>query len=102
MNFVHNLNNGDHVIVLNAPKVSVSSNKKETKKYYRHSGYTGNLKEEILGDLLKRKPEDVIKKAIWGMLPKNKLGRQMLKNLHVYRGAEHEHEAQKPEVYEIK
>lgn len=102
VNYVHNLNNGDHVIVLNAPKVSVSANKKETKKYYRHSGYVGNLKEEVLGDLLKRKPEDVIKKAVWGMLPKTKLGRQMLKNLHVYRGAEHEHEAQKPEVYEIK
>lgn len=102
VNYATNFVSGDHVIVLNAPKVSVSANKKETKKYYRHSGYIGNLKVETLGDLLKRRPEEVIRKAVWGMLPKTRLGRQMIKNLHVYTGEEHQHEAQKPEVLDLK
>ena len=95
------MNDGDHVIILNASKISVSGNKKETKIYYKHTGYIGHLKEETLGSLLKRKPESVIEKAISGMLPKNKLRQQMLKNLHVCTGTEHKYEAQNPKVFEI-
>ncbi len=101
-NFVKNLNVGDCVIVLNAEKISVSANKKEAKTYFTHSVYVGNYKEEKLGDLLKRKPQDVIIKAVNGMLPKTKLRSRYLKNLHVYAGSEHEYEAQQPEKLEIK
>lgn len=99
--FTKNLNVGDCVVVINAEKISVSANKKATKKYYRSSGYIGNLKEETLGQLLDRKPEDVIIRAVSGMLPKNKLRSRYLKNLHVYAGSEHDYEAQKPEKIEI-
>lgn len=102
VNFVKNLNMGDCVIVINAEKISVSANKKEKKIYYKHTGYVGHLKEETLGHLLKRKPEDVIIKAISGMLPKNKLRSRFLKNLHVYAGTEHKYEAQKPVKFEIR
>lgn len=97
-----NLNDGDHVVVVNAEKISVSANKKESKIYYKHTGYIGHLRQETLGELLKRKPEEVIEKAVSGMLPKNKLRQRMLKHLHVYAGSEHKHEAQNPEVFEIK
>lgn len=95
------MNDGDHVIIVNAAKISVSANKKETKIYYKHTGYIGHLNEETLGSLLERKPELVIERAISGMLPKNKLRQQMLKNLHVYAGVEHKHEAQNPVKFEI-
>lgn len=100
--FTRNLPVGDEVIVINAKNISVSGNKKETKKYYKHTGYIGSLKEETLGNLLERKPEEVIQKAVSGMLPKNKLRSLILKNLHVYSGGEHKHEAQKPIRLEIK
>jgi large subunit ribosomal protein L13 len=96
--FTPNVDTGDFIIVVNAEKVKLTGNKLEQKIYYRHSGYPGGLKAETAKDRLKRKPEAVIKDAVWGMLPKNRLGRAMLKKLKVYRGAEHPHSAQKPEV----
>jgi large subunit ribosomal protein L13 len=95
------LDTGDHVIVINAEKV-VLTGKKETDKIYRsHSQYPGGLKERAARFVRAEKPERIIEEAVWGMLPKNKLGRQMLKKLNVYRGAKHPHEAQKPERLEV-
>ena len=95
------LDTGDHVIVINAEKV-VLTGKKETDKIYRHhSQYPGGLKERAARFVRAEKPERMIEEAVWGMLPKNKLGRQMLKKLNVYRGTKHPHEAQKPERLEV-
>ncbi|MDQ6802430.1 MAG: 50S ribosomal protein L13 [Acidobacteriota bacterium] len=95
------LDTGDHVIVVNAEKV-VLTGKKETDKIYRHhSQYPGGLKERAARFVRAEKPERIIEEAVWGMLPKNKLGRQMLKKLNVYRGAKHPHEAQKPERIDV-
>jgi large subunit ribosomal protein L13 len=95
------LDTGDHVIVINAEKV-VLTGKKETDKIYRsHSQYPGGLKERAARFVRAEKPERIIEEAVWGMLPKNKLGRQMLKKLNVYRGTKHPHEAQKPERLEV-
>jgi large subunit ribosomal protein L13 len=95
------LDTGDHVIVINAEKV-VLTGKKETDKIYRHhSQYPGGLKERAARFVRAEKPERIIEEAVWGMLPKNKLGRQMLKKLNVYRGTKHPHEAQKPERVEV-
>jgi len=88
---------GDHVIVVNAAKMDVSARKSEGKQYYRHSGYPGGIRSESLGDLLARNPEQVVRKAVRGMLPKNRLGRSMIKKLRVYSGAEHPHAAQHPQ-----
>ena len=96
-----NLDTGDHVIVLNASRITVTSNKLETKSYVRHSGYPGGLKEETLGHLLDRRPEEVIRRAVKGMLPHNRLGAQQLRKLKVYAGAEHPHQAQQPKPLEI-
>jgi len=92
-----NLDSGDHVIVLNASRIAVSSNKRETKLYIRHSGYPRGYKEETLGQLLERRPEEVIRRAVKGMLPKTTLGVQQLRKLKVYAGADHPHQAQRPE-----
>jgi large subunit ribosomal protein L13 len=89
---------GDYVIVINAEKIKVTGKKLDQKKYYRHSDYIGGLKETSLKDMLNKHPERVIEFAVKGMLPKGVLGRQMYKKLFVYAGAEHKHEAQKPEV----
>ena len=95
------IDTGDHVVVINAEKV-VLTGKKETDKIYRsHSQYPGGLKERAARFVRAEKPERMIEEAVWGMLPKNKLGRQMLKKLNVYRGAKHPHEAQKPERLEV-
>lgn len=94
--FVNFLDSGDFVIVINAEKVKLSGNKMEQKKYYSHSGYPGGIREKSLKELMGKKPEDVIKKAVWGMIPKNKLGRAVYKKLKVYRGPHHPHEAQRP------
>lgn len=94
--FTRNLDVGDHVIVINASKVVLTGRKLEEKKYYHHSGYPGGLKEETYGDLMARKPEFVVEKAIKNMLPHNKLGRQMYRKLKVYAGSDHSHQAQKP------
>ncbi len=89
---------GDWVIVINADKVVLTGRKLEQKTYYRHSGYVGGIKEITAGKLLEKKPEDLIRFAVKGMLPKNRLGRELNKKLHVYAGTTHPHEAQKPEV----
>ena len=90
------LDTGDFVIVINAEKVAVTGRKLAQKEYFSHSQYPGGLKTEVLQDLLAKKPEDVIKRAVWGMIPKNKLGRAVYKKLKVYRGPEHPHQAQNP------
>ena len=92
-----NLDSGDHVIVLNASRIAVTANKRETKLYIRHSGFPGGYKEETLGQLLERRPEEVIRRAVKGMLPRNTLGVQQLRKLKVYAGADHPHQAQRPE-----
>ena len=92
-----NLDSGDHVIVLNAARITVTSDKLETKKYIRHSGYPQGLKEETLGHLLERRPEEVIRRAVKGMLPHTRLGAQQLRKLKVYAGSDHPHQAQRPE-----
>jgi len=92
-----NLDSGDHVIVLNASRIAVSANKRETKLYIRHSGFPQGYKEETLGHLLERRPEEVIRRAVKGMLPRNTLGVQQLRKLKVYAGADHPHQAQRPE-----
>ena len=92
-----NLDSGDHVIVLNASRIAVTANKRETKLYIRHSGFPGGYKEETLGQLLERRPEEVIRRAVKGMLPRNTLGVQQLRKLKVYAGSDHPHQAQRPE-----
>ena len=95
--FATHLDSGDHVVVVNAAKITVTRDKLETKLYIRHSGYPHGLKQETLGDLLARRPEEAIRRAVKGMLPHNKLGAQQLRKLKVYAGAEHPHQAQRPE-----
>lgn len=93
---------GDYVIVVNAEKIAVTGKKLDQKIYYHHSDYVGGMKEQTLKEKLAKKPEDVIYLAVKGMLPKGPLGRQMIKKLHVYAGAEHNHAAQQPKALEIK
>ena len=92
------IDTGDYVIITNADKIKVTGKKLEQKVYYRHSDYVGGMKETTLKEMLNKKPERVIELAVKGMLPKGPLGRQMIKKLHVYAGADHKHAAQKPEV----
>ena len=92
--FAPHLDNGDFVIVVNASKVKVTGNKAQQKLYRRHSGYPGGLKETVLADMLDRHPERVIQQAVKGMLPHNRLSRQILRHLKVYAGPDHPHEAQ--------
>ena len=99
--FVNFMDSGDFVIVINAEKVNITGKKIEQKKYYSHSGYPGGLKEKTLKELLEKKPEEVIRKAVWGMIPKNKLGRAVHKKLKVYRGPDHPHQAQQPQEYQF-
>lgn len=99
--YTPHIDNGDFIIVVNADKIMVTGNKMEDKKYYRHSGYPGGLKETNLKKLMQTKPERVIYYAVKGMLPKNRLARAQLKKLKVYSGSEHPHKAQKPEKLEI-
>ena len=100
--FTPHVDTGDFVVVINAEKVQLTGNKKDDKVYYRHSGYPGGLKAITAGKLLNEKPEDVITFAVKGMLPKNPLGRDMIKKMKVYAGSEHPHAAQNPEVLVIK
>ena len=88
-NFVRNLDLGDYVVVINAKDVKVTGNKESQKNYYRHSGYPGGFKKETLGDLRERSPEEIIKHAVSGMLPQNKLRAKMLKRLYVFKNEEH-------------
>jgi large subunit ribosomal protein L13 len=99
--FTPHVDTGDWVIVINADKITLSGRKMEQKTYYRHSGYIGGLKEIKAKDLLEKKPEALVQSAVKGMLPKNKLGRQLFKKLKVYAGDAHPHEAQQPEVLEV-
>ena len=92
---------GDFVVVVNAAKIRVTGNKANDKLYYRHSGYPGGLRSRTLSEMLERRPEEVIRKAVKGMLPRNRLGRQQLRKLKVYAGPEHPHEAQKPKQMEV-
>jgi large subunit ribosomal protein L13 len=92
---------GDFVIVVNAEKVAVTGNKREHKVYRRHSGYPGGLRSRTLGQMLERRPEEVIRLAVKGMVPRTRLGRAQLRKLKVYAGPDHPHEAQKPEPMEI-
>ena len=92
---------GDFVIVVNAEKVSVTGNKRQEKLYYRHSGYPGGLRSRSLGEMLERRPEEVVRVAVRGMLPRNRLGRAQLRKLKVYAGPDHPHAAQKPEPMEV-
>jgi large subunit ribosomal protein L13 len=96
--FTPHVDTGDSVIVVNAEKIVLSGNKWEQKNYYRHSGYMGGLKTINARKLLEKRPEDLVRIAVKGMLPKNRLGRDLIKKLKVYAGAEHPHEAQKPET----
>jgi large subunit ribosomal protein L13 len=92
---------GDFVVVVNAEKIAVTGNKREQKRYYRHSGYPGGLRSRTLGDMLERRPEEVIRLAVKGMLPRTRLGRAQLRKLKVYAGPDHPHAAQKPEPLEV-
>lgn len=96
--FTPNVDTGDFVVVINAEKVRLTGKKLDDKIYYHHSGYVGGIKAETARHRLNREPEKVVMDAVWGMLPKNRLGRAMLKKLKVYSGTEHPHAAQKPEV----
>ena len=99
--YTPHLDTGDFVVVINAAKVKVTGRKEEKKIYYYHSGYIGSLKERTLGEMRQRKPEEIIYRAVKGMIPKNKLGRKMLTKLKVYPGEDHLHQAQKPEKIEV-
>jgi len=92
---------GDFVIVVNAERVAVTGRKREQKIYYRHSGYPGGLRQRTLAEQLERQPEEVIRLAVKGMLPRNRLARQQLRKLKVYRGPDHPHQAQRPEPLEV-
>ncbi|HOJ39052.1 MAG TPA: 50S ribosomal protein L13 [bacterium] len=96
-----NQDTGDFVVVINAEKIRVTGQKLADKKYYRHSGYLGGLKEMSLYTMLQKRPERVIELAVKGMVPKNALGRRIMKKLKVYRGSEHPHEAQNPQLLEV-
>ena len=100
--YAPHMDSGDFVIVVNAGKVSLSGDKATTKMAYRHSGYPGGLSSTPFGELLEKDPRRAIEKAVWGMLPKNRLGRQLIKKLKVYAGPEHPHTAQKAQPFEIK
>ena len=99
--FTPNLDMGDHVIIVNADKVVLTSDKGERKTVYRHSGYPGGLKTETFGRLLARKPEEAVRRSIRGMIPKTRLGRQQLTKLKVYAGPTHPHAAQQPQPLDV-
>ena len=96
--FTPHVDTGDYVIIVNADKVKVTGKKMDQKIYYHHSDYVGGMKETTLKEMMAKKPEKVVELAVKGMLPKGPLGRQMMTKLHVYAGAEHNHQAQKPET----
>jgi large subunit ribosomal protein L13 len=100
--FARHVDTGAFVIVVNAEKIKVTGRKLGQKAYYHHSQFPGGIKEQRLEGLLATKPEEVIRKAVWGMIPKNRLGRAVYKKLKVYRGPQHPHEAQQPREYAVK
>ena len=99
--FAPHLDTGDHVIIVNASKIVLTAGKGDRKNVYRHSGFPGGLKTESFAQLLARKPEEAVRRSIKGMLPKNRLGRQMLTKLKVYAGPHHPHSAQSPQVLDV-
>jgi len=99
--FTNHVDTGDYVIIVNAEKIRLTGNKLDAKMYYRHSGYPGGIKGMSAREMLKRKPEQVIKTAVKGMLPKNRLASKVITKLKVYTGPDHPHEAQQPEKLEI-
>lgn len=99
--YTPHVDTGDYIVVINADKIRVTGNKLQDKIYHRHTGYIGNLKSTKLGTLMATAPEQVLTKAVKGMLPKNSLGRSMLRKLRVFAGPEHSHTAQQPQVLEI-
>ncbi len=99
--FTPHMDNGDFVVVVNADKVRVTGKKAEQKKYYRHSGYPGGLKVQTYRQLMQRHPTRILKFAVKGMLPKNRLGRKLLKKLYIYAGPRHPHQAQQPKAYTL-
>ncbi|GAB1823063.1 50S ribosomal protein L13 [Herbidospora sp. RD11066] len=99
--FANHVDTGDFVIIINAGKVALSGNKLEQKKAYRHSGYPGGLRSVTYGELMEKRPDRAVEKAVKGMLPKNALGRKIAKKLKVYAGSEHPHQAQSPVPFEI-
>jgi large subunit ribosomal protein L13 len=99
--YTPHVDTGDFVIVVNAEKISVTGNKRADKRYYRHSGYPGGLRSRTLQEMLDRRPEEVIRKAVRGMMPRSRLGRKQLTKLKVYAGPDHPHAAQQPESMEV-
>ena len=99
--YTPHVDTGDFVVVVNADRVKVSGRKAEQKLYRRHTGYPGGLRETSYEQMMDRKPTDILRKAVWGMIPKTRLGRQQFKKLKIYAGPEHPHEAQRPEPYEV-
>lgn len=100
--FTPHVDTGDHVIIINAEKIELTGNKLQGKIYYRHTQFTGGLKQRTAGEMKEKYPTQMLELAIKGMLPKNSLGRQMFTKLNVYAGSEHPHAAQKPEAYELR
>lgn len=100
--FTPNMDTGDHVIIVNAAKIELTGNKLNDKMYYRHSGFAGGIKSRTAYEMKTKYPEKMLELSIKGMLPKGPLGRQMFRKLHVYAGAEHQHQAQQPENYELR
>ena len=100
--YTPHVDTGDFVVVVNAEKIAVTGNKLADKRYYRHSGYPGGIKERSLEEMLRRRPEEVIRHAVKGMIPRTRLGRKQLTKLKVYAGPDHPHVAQKPQPMEIK
>ena len=99
--FTPNADLGDYIVVVNAGKISVTGDKLNQKKYYKHSGYPGGIKSKSLDEVLKNSAEDAVRMAVKGMLPKNKLGKKMLTKLKIYKDAEHPHQAQNPSIVDI-
>ena len=99
--FTPHVDTGDYVVVVNAEKIAVTGKKLTDKIYYRHTGYPGGLRSRTLNEMLERRPDEVIRKAVKGMLPNNRLAKQQLLKLKVYAGPEHPHEAQKPKTLEV-
>ena len=100
--YTPNIDCGDFIIIINAEKAILTGNKLDNKKYYNHSGYPGGLRERTAREMQEKYPIEMVERAVKGMLPKNRLGRQMYKKLFVYTGSEHPHLAQKPEIMEVK
>jgi len=100
--YTPHVDTGDFVVVVNAEKIAVTGNKLDDKKYYRHSGYPGGLRERTLREQLNRRPTEVLRKAVKGMLPRNRLARAQLTKLKIYAGPDHPHEAQEPKQLEVR